>query len=320
MLQTSIKGNDAVPFMESLTVCDIERLKDNSGSLTVFTTDRGTIIDDLIVNKITNDELYVVSNAGCLEKDLNLMKTQEKKFQKQGKDVKVEVIEKSLLAVQGPKMMSLLQPLLDFDLSKMPFMTTTKTQIGNMDVRITRCGYTGEDGVEIQVDNRSVAHLAEVLTNRSEECRLAGLAARDSLRLEAGLCLYGNDIDESTTPNEAGLLWLVGKRRREKADFPGCDVVMTQIQDKSFLRQKRVGLIVEGMPARQGAIVKSESGEVGKVTSGCPSPSLKQNIAMAYVKPESSKIGTKLKVVVRNKECEAIVTKMPFVPTNYYFI
>ncbi|XP_063728465.1 aminomethyltransferase, mitochondrial-like [Symsagittifera roscoffensis] len=321
MLQTSVSGKDAVSFMESLTVCDIKSLQDNSGSLTVFTTERGTIIDDLIVNKITNEELYVVSNAGCAEKDLALLKLQEEKFKNDGKDVSVDVIPKSLLAVQGPKMMELLQPLVNIDLSKMPFMTTSLCDIGGLkDLRITRCGYTGEDGVEIQVSDENVVQLADMLTSRDEECRMAGLAARDSLRLEAGLCLYGNDIDETTTPNEAGLLWLVGKQRRKRRDFPGSDVVMTQITDGSFLRQKRVGLKVEGAPARQGAEVRIEGENIGHVTSGCPSPSLKENIAMAYVKTEFSKIGTELHVKVREKEYPAIVTKMPFVKTNYYFL
>ena len=321
MLQTSVKGRDAVAFMESLTVCDVDKLKPNSGSLTVFVTPRGTIIDDLIVNKLSDDELYVVSNAGCAEKDLKLLKDQEKKFWSDGKDVAVEVIKKSLLAVQGPHMMKLLQPLVNFDMSAMPFMTTTQADVGEIKgVRITRCGYTGEDGVEIRVDNDKVAQLVDLLISQATECRLAGLAARDSLRLEAGLCLYGNDIDETTTPNEAGLLWLVGKRRRERGNFPGSDVIMGQLQDKSLLKQKRVGLVIEGAPARQEAVVKSGSDIIGKVTSGCPSPSLKQNIAMAYVHSDLAKVGTNLKVNVRNKDYEAVVTKMPFLPTNYYII
>ena len=324
MLQTSVKGKDAVLFMESVTVCDVEELKPNSGSLTVFTTNKGTIIDDLIVSKITNHELYVVSNASCAEKDLKLLHKQEIQFREWGKDVTVEVIQKSLIAVQGPKMMTLLQPLVDFDMKAMPFMSTRMSPIpGIGDIRITRCGYTGEDGVEMQVENDKAADLVDLLTNsKNAECRLAGLAARDSLRLEAGLCLYGNDIDETTTPNEASLVWLIGKNRRRHGGFPGSDIILRQIEDKSVMQKKRVGMIVQGAPARQGAAVVSPDGasKFGTVTSGCPSPSLKQNIAMAYVHPSVAKTGTKLAVRVRDKTYDAIVTKMPFVPTKYYFV
>ena len=270
MLQTSVKGKDAVPFLESLTVCDVEGLKPNCGSLTVFTTKQGTIVDDLIINKITNDDIYVVSNAGCAEKDLTLLHNQEMEFRECGKDVTVQIIQKSLLAVQGPKMMNLLQPLVDFDMKAMPFMTTRMTTIAGIgDVRVTRCGYTGEDGVEIQVANDKAAELCELLTSdKNTECRLAGLAARDSLRLEAGLCLYGNDIDETTTPNEASLLWLIGKNRRRLGGFPGSDIILRQIEDKSTVQKKRVGMVVEGVPARQGAAVLDAGGssKVGTVT------------------------------------------------------
>ena len=151
---------------------------------------------------------------------------------------------------------------------------------------------------------------------------MAGLGARDSLRLEAGLCLYGSDIDSGTTPGEAGLIWTIGKRRRKEADFPGAQKILKQIGDKSYTR-KRVGLVSHaGPPARHGmAIIDPKSGnKVGQVTSGCPAPSMEPpaNICMAYVEPQYAKIGTDLLLEVRKRNFEAKVTKMPFVPNRYY--
>uniref|UniRef100_A0AAY4CLC2 Aminomethyltransferase, mitochondrial n=1 Tax=Denticeps clupeoides TaxID=299321 RepID=A0AAY4CLC2_9TELE len=157
--------------------------------------------------------------------------------------------------------------------------------------------------LQISVPSKAVVSLTEKLLANSE-VRLAGLGARDSLRLEAGLCLYGNDIDETTTPVEAGLVWTIGKRRRLQRDFPGADVVVPQIKEKT--QRKRVGLISAGPPARQHTPILAPGGQIiGEVTSGCPSPCLKQNIAMGYVE-------------VRKKAVPALVSKMPFVPTKYY--
>ena len=154
-------------------------------------------------------------------------------------------------------------------------------------------------------------------------CKLAGLGARDTLRLEASLCLYGNDIDDSRTPIEAGLTWLIGKRRRAEANFPGASIILKQLKDKPEI--KRVGLKLlnsTGPSARQHMKILNENGteEIGEITSGCLSPSLKEQIAMGYVKTKYSTIGQKLNVQIRNKKYEAVITRMPFVKTNYYTI
>uniref|UniRef100_A0AAY4C261 Aminomethyltransferase, mitochondrial n=1 Tax=Denticeps clupeoides TaxID=299321 RepID=A0AAY4C261_9TELE len=229
-----------------------------------------------------------------------------------------------------PSMVRVLQPGVCDDLGKLTFMTSVLTPVfGIAGCRVTRCGYTGEDGVEvcvcvltrvfwsqISVPSKAVVSLTEKLLANSE-VRLAGLGARDSLRLEAGLCLYGNDIDETTTPVEAGLVWTIGKRRRLQRDFPGADVVVPQIKEKT--QRKRVGLISAGPPARQHTPILAPGGQIiGEVTSGCPSPCLKQNIAMGYVETAFSKVGTALQVEVRKKAVPALVSKMPFVPTKYY--
>uniref|UniRef100_A0A673G897 Aminomethyltransferase, mitochondrial n=1 Tax=Sinocyclocheilus rhinocerous TaxID=307959 RepID=A0A673G897_9TELE len=232
-----------------------------------------------------------------------------------------------------PSMAQVLQKGVGDDLRKLTFMTSVLTPVfGIQGCRVTRCGYTGEDGVEVKqyimvstkilssstisVPSGDVVSLTEKLLADSE-VKLAGLGARDSLRLEAGLCLYGNDIDETTTPVEASLVWTIGKRRRQAQDFPGADIIVPQIKAKT--QRKRVGLISNGPPVRQHTPILSSDGRViGEVTSGCPSPCLKQNVAMGYVEAGFSKVGTSIQVEVRKKAVPAVVSKMPFVPTKYY--
>ncbi|XP_072928619.1 aminomethyltransferase, mitochondrial [Hemitrygon akajei] len=319
MLQSKVTGKDQVKFMESLIVGDIAELKDNQGTLSLFTNDRGGIMDDVIVTRTSGGYLYIVSNAGCADKDSAHMKEQLAQFKAAGNDADLEFLEAGLIALQGPSAARVLQEGVSDDLSKLSFMSSAVTTVlGVKGCRVTRCGYTGEDGFEISVPIERTVELVESLLKNSE-VKLAGLAARDSLRLEAGLCLYGNDIDETTTPVEASLLWTIGKRRRAAANFPGAEIVLKQIKEKT--RQKRVGLTSTGPPVRQHTPILNVDGKViGEVTSGCPSPCLKQNIAMGYVDTEYSKSGTSIKVEVRKKVVDAVVTKMPFVPTKYYTV
>lgn len=317
MLQTKVYGKDRVKFIESLIVGDIAELKDNQGTLSLFTNTKGGIMDDLIVTKTDRGYLYVVSNAGCADKDSAHMQARLQEFKAAGHDVDLEFMEESLIALQGPSMAQVLQKGVGDDLRKLTFMTSVLTPVfGIQGCRVTRCGYTGEDGVEISVPSGDVVSLTEKLLADSE-VKLAGLGARDSLRLEAGLCLYGNDIDETTTPVEASLVWTIGKRRRQARDFPGADIIVPQIKAKT--QRKRVGLISTGPPVRQHTPILSSDGRViGEVTSGCPSPCLKQNVAMGYVEAGFSKVGTSIQVEVRKKAVPAVVSKMPFVPTKYY--
>uniref|UniRef100_A0A671PLD3 Aminomethyltransferase n=1 Tax=Sinocyclocheilus anshuiensis TaxID=1608454 RepID=A0A671PLD3_9TELE len=317
MLQTKVYGRDRVKFIESLIVGDIAELKDNQGTLSLFTNTKGGIMDDLIVTKTDQGYLYVVSNAGCADKDSAHMQARLQEFKAAGHDVDLEFMDESLIALQGPSMAQVLQKGVGDDLRKLTFMTSVLTPVfGIQGCRVTRCGYTGEDGVEISVPSGDIVSLTEKLLADSE-VKLAGLGARDSLRLEAGLCLYGNDIDETTTPVEASLVWTIGKRRRQARDFPGADIIVPQIKAKT--QRKRVGLISTGPPVRQHTPILSSDGRViGEVTSGCPSPCLKQNVAMGYVEAAFSKVGTSMQVEVRKKEVPAVVSKMPFVPTKYY--
>ncbi|XP_058298242.1 aminomethyltransferase, mitochondrial isoform X2 [Hylobates moloch] len=344
MLQTKILGSDRVKLMESLVVGDIAELRPNQGTLSLFTNEAGGILDDLIVTNTSEGHLYVVSNAGCWEKDLALMQDKLRELQNQGRDVGLEVSDNALLALQGPTAAQVLQAGVADDLRKLPFMTSAVMEVfGVSGCRVTRCGYTGEDGVEISVPVAGAVHLATALL-KNPEVKLAGLAARDSLRLEAGLCLYGNDINEHTTPVEGSLSWTLetedvgrmrwltpvipalweaeaggsrGKRRRAAMDFPGAEVIVPQLKGK--VQRRRVGLMCEGAPMRaHSPILNMEGIKIGTVTSGCPSPSLKKNVAMGYVPCEYSRPGTMLLVEVRRKQQMAVVSKMPFVPTNYY--
>ncbi|XP_076118142.1 aminomethyltransferase, mitochondrial-like [Mytilus galloprovincialis] len=320
MLQTKITGEDSIKFIESMTVADVEGLKENQGTLSVFTNDNGGILDDLIINKTTDGYLYVVSNAGCAEKDLKNMLTQAELFRNAGGDVDVEIICNGLLALQGPSAGKVMQEAVDFDMNTLPFMTNKLCSVyGISDCRVTRCGYTGEDGVEISVpSDKSVELAIRLMNSKAGNVKLIGLGARDSLRLEAGLCLYGNDIDETTSPVEATLMWTIGKRRRQDADFPGAEVILEQIKQKPT--RKRIGIVSEGPPARGGTKIYNESGttQIGELTSGCPSPSLKKNVSMGYVETPFSKVGTGVQLEVRKKMVPATVSKMPFLKCNYF--
>lgn len=320
MLQTNVRGKDSISWFESMCPVDLRGMADGSSSLTVFLNDEGGIIDDLIVTKVKEDQLYVVSNAGRMDVDKQHMRDTSEMFKKAGKDVHVDfldVSQRALIALQGPKGVAALQTLTPTPLRDLVFMTSTIAQVAGVECRVTRCGYTGEDGVEISIP----ADRANVVTEALLQCdgvKLAGLGARDSLRLEAGLCLYGNDIDESVTPVEANLAWLVAKRRRGEGNFPGAGVIMRHI--KEGVAKRRVGIRIErGAPARKEAVLKNaDNKEVGRVTSGCPSPSLGGNVAMGYVDEQLKKSGTQLLVNIRGKDVQCVVSKMPFVPSKYY--
>ncbi|KAJ3018321.1 hypothetical protein HKX48_002959 [Thoreauomyces humboldtii] len=316
MLQTRWEGKDSARFLESLVVADVTALPVGSSTLSLFTNEAGGIIDDTVVNHQDERGYYVVSNAGCAEKDLEHVRSHLKVFQDKGGDVDVRVLEDvSLIALQGPSAVKVVEEMTGKNLADFGFMTARRIELGGGEVYISRCGYTGEDGFEISVPHTNVVKLTELLLAHPD-VELAGLGARDSLRLEAGLCLYGHDLDETVTPVEGGLTWTIGKRRREEGGFLGSDKIIPQIG--KAVPRRRVGLVVEGAPAREGAEVVNKDGEViGKVTSGCPSPVLKKNIAMALVKNGNHKSGTELQVKVRNRLQKATVTKMPFVPAQY---
>jgi len=319
MLQTSWTGKDAKKFAQQLVVADLKHLEPGSSTLSVFTNEKGGIIDDTVINKVNEDQLYVVSNAGCADKDLAHIKKHLEMAKSQGQDININIIDKSLVALQGPCSASIISKLAGKSITDFGFMTSREMELKGkknwIPVQISRCGYTGEDGFEISVAHEKVEELVETL-NDDEHVELAGLGARDSLRLEAGLCLYGHDLNDDINPIEAGLLWTIGKERRVSGGFLGAEHILPLI--KGPVEKRRVGLIVEGAPAREGAEIYSNGELIGTVTSGCPSPVLKKNIAMGYVKSGFHKSGTSLQIKVRNKMQNATIVKMPFVPRNYY--
>ncbi|CAG8632600.1 16112_t:CDS:2, partial [Gigaspora rosea] len=298
MLQFKILGKDCIRFLESLVVANIEEMPLGSSVLSVLTNENGGIIDDNVICKHAN-HLYVVSNAACADKDLAHV-----------------INDHALLALQGPLAAEILRKLCDKDLSDFMFMTARFLHVKTIESHVSRSGYTGEDGFEISVAATSAQRLAKLILGYPS-VHFAGLGARDSLRLEAGLCLYGHDLDNSITPVEAGLSWTIGKCRRVDGGFLGANRILSQF--KGGVARRRVGLTIEGALAKENAeIYNSDDELIGKVTSGGPSPTLNKNIAMGYVKSGYHKSGTLLKVKVRNKLQDAKIVKMPFVPSRYH--
>ncbi|ROT36967.1 aminomethyltransferase [Sodiomyces alkalinus F11] len=346
MVQHRFTGPEAAAFLERITPSTVSDMPINSSKLSALLwPGTGGIADDTMITRTGEQEYRLVSNAGTREKVLAYLVEQTKELQNPedgGDAFWWEVLQGlGLLAVQGPESEGILQRVIDpaegLDLSKVYFGQTVFARLrarrGGEWVTlpgramISRGGYTGEDGFEVSFESpgEEATLLATTMleTAGPEKLRLAGLGARDSLRLEAGMCLYGHELDDSTTPVEAGLSWLVPKERRTAgAGFHGAEVIASQLVAKSKggagVERRRVGLVVK-VPAREGAELLTKEGEkVGVVTSGAPSPTLGKNIAMAYVRDGMHKAGTELDVVVRGKKRAATVTKMPFVPSKYY--
>ncbi|CAL8075600.1 unnamed protein product [Calicophoron daubneyi] len=332
MLQTKVSGDDRFSFMESLTVADLLGLKPGSGTLSVYTNPSGGIMDDLIVHVCKEPYLYVVSNACCADKIKTHLTTAMKTPFQSGKNVKIEFLDNALLAVQGPKAHSVIKDgIATSDISKFENLYFMETMLissffglyeKSREIRITRCGYTGEDGYEISIPASLALPIGDRLCN-NKEVRPIGLAARDTLRLEGGMCLYGNDLEESITPVEASLSWLISKRRRNEActpRFPGYSRIKEQLKKKSEIGRRRIGLKgLKGPVPRHGMPIFCgvDTNQVGEVTSGCFSPTLKCNIAMAYVKPDYCANQTELFIEVRKKRYPFTVSTLPFVPNHY---
>lgn len=345
MVQHRLTGPKAADFLEKVTPSAVRDMPINSSKLSTFLwPETGGIVDDTMITRTGEEEYRVVSNAGTREKIFEYFTEQTADLQKpEGDEFWWEVLQGlGLLALQGPKSAGILQELIqpgenvkldDLYFGNSVFAGLRAQKNGEWvdlpgKAMISRGGYTGEDGFEISFDARdgSAELLATTMLKQAgpEKLRLAGLGARDSLRLEAGMCLYGHDISDTTTPVEAALSWIVPKERRSAdAGFHGAEVISQQLVLKSKggkgVERRRVGLTVQGAPAREGAEIFTKEGEkVGVVTSGSPSPTLGKNIAMGYVKDGLHKSGTELDVVVRGKKRGITVTKMPFVPSKYF--
>lgn len=321
MVQSNFRGTTSTAFLEWLTPSSLSELSAYSSTLSVLLNGKGGIIDDTVITKHADDAYYVVTNAGRRDRDLAWFKAKLEEWNssekaKAGK-VEMEVLDGwGLLALQGPEAARYLQGLTSFDLRGLTFGHSAFVPLEGFNLHVARGGYTGEDGFEISIPPQHTVEVARLLSK--SPVQLTGLGARDSLRLEAGMCLYGQDLDEDTTPIEAGLTWVIGKARRETGGFIGFEGVQKHLKEGP--PRRRVGLVVDGAPARQGAPLFAPGGEhsIGVVTSGIPSPTLGVNIAMGYVQNGHHKKGTELDVEVRGKRRKVVVTPMPFVPTKYY--
>tara|TARA_Y100001001_G_scaffold162496_1_gene189206 strand:- start:36 stop:1145 length:1110 start_codon:yes stop_codon:yes gene_type:complete len=313
MAQILIRGDNALAALETLVPADLVGLPEGMQRYGLFTSEDGGILDDLMTVN-AGDHLYLVVNAACRDQDIAHLR-------RGLPDHEVEVVDRGLLALQGPKTADVMARLCPAA-CEMVFMQHGRFDIDGIPVWISRSGYTGEDGFEISVPAEQTDALARKLL-AEEEVEAIGLGARDSLRLEAGLCLYGHDIDTTTTPVEAGLIWAIGKPRRRGGEraggFPGADLVLHQVEAKDHQR-KRVGLLGEGRaPVREGAELYSEDDRLlGQVTSGGFGPSVGKPVAMGYVSLDHAEIGTTVYAEVRGKRLPMTVTRMPVITPGYY--
>ncbi|SDR98561.1 aminomethyltransferase [Pseudomonas asplenii] len=316
MGQIRLVGAAAAKALEALVPVDIVDLPVGQQRYAMFTNENGGILDDLMVANLGNDELFLVVNAACKEQDLAHLQTHL------GHLCEVQPLfeERALLALQGPAAVTVLARLAP-EVSRMTFMQFAPLRLLGVDCYVSRSGYTGEDGFEISVPAASAECLARSLLAETE-VEAIGLGARDSLRLEAGLCLYGHDMNEQTTPVEASLLWAVSKARRadgaRAGGFPGAEQIFAQQQHG--VKRKRVGLLPqERTPVREGAEIVDAAGTViGNVCSGGFGPSLGAPLAMGYLDSAYCALDSEVWAIVRGKRIPLKVSKMPFVAQRYY--
>lgn len=313
MGQAYLEGPGIAALIETLVPGDIKGLKPGQIRYSLLMAEDGGILDDLMITRPVDDvdgtRLFLVVNAACKDQDFAHIAARLA-----GRAVLTRLDDRALLALQGPKaaaLMAGLGPAAD-DLT---FMTAAPVEVAGIPCLVSRSGYTGEDGYEISVPAARAVDLARALL--AAGAAPIGLGARDSLRLEAGLCLYGHDIDTSTDPIEASLAWVVPKRRREEANFPGAARVLAALRDG--VTRKRVGIKPLGRaPAREGTVIARSGGDaVGIVTSGGFGPTVEGPIAMGYVPPDLAKPGTPIDLVVRGKPLPAQVVALPFTPHRY---
>ncbi|MGF1549563.1 MAG: glycine cleavage system aminomethyltransferase GcvT [Sphingomonadaceae bacterium] len=310
MGQLVVAGPQAEAGLERLLPADLKLLGEGRLRYSLLLDRAGGIIDDLMITR-RGDHFYLVVNGAAKHDDIAHLKAELPDGA-----VLDHMKEQALVALQGPeagKVMARLAPAA----AELGFMAGGAFEIAGIPAWVSRSGYTGEDGFEISVTGERAEALAEILADQ-EEVRPAGLGARDSLRLEAGLPLHGQDIDATTTPVEAGLAFAVSKRRRGEGGFPGAERILQELEQGPA--RKRVGLLVEGrQPVREGAaVLDAEGSEVGEVTSGGFSPSLERPIAMAYVPAPLAAPGTRLTLSQRGKLFAAEASALPFVPHRYH--
>ncbi len=309
MGEFKITGEKALDLLQKVTSNDVSKLTDGKVQYSCLPNDKGGIVDDLLVYRVAQNEYYLVVNASNIEKDWNWIK----KHNTFGAEM-IDVSEKtSLLAVQGPKAISTLQKLTDVDISKMEYYTFTVGKMAGVDhIVISNTGYTGAGGFELYIPNDKAEEIWNKIFEAGKEFGIKpiGLGARDTLRLEMGFCLYGNDIDDTTSPIEAGLGWITKftKDFTNRAQIEG--------HKTNGVQKKLVGfeMIERGIPRHDYAIVDAQGHLIGKVTSGTQSPSLNKAIGLGYVRTDLATPGTEIFISIRDKAIKAKVSKLPFLP------
>jgi len=319
MGQLRVSGPDAAAALESIMPVDVIDLPVGKQRYGLLLTDAGTVIDDLMFFRLAPDAFFVIVNGACKAGDIAHMQARI------GSRCQITPMPThGLLALQGPQAAAALARVVP-GVDGLVFMTGGHFAWGGAELFITRSGYTGEDGFEISVPGDQAEALARALL-AEPEVKPIGLGARNSLRLEAGLCLYGNDIDTTTTPPEAALNWAIQKVRRtggaRAGGFAGADVVLAQIDNPASLTRKRVGLVaLERVPVREHTALHAadENGQpIGEVTSGLLGPSVDKPIALAYVAPQFAAVGTRVNAMVRGKAVPMEVAPTPFLPPRYH--
>jgi len=304
MGEIAVKGPDALPLLQRATCNDLSKLEDGRAQYNGLLYPTAGFVDDILIYRMGADDYFVVVNASNSDKDFEWLADCAKGMDV---DVKNESANYAQLALQGPNAQRILQPLVDVDLAPIKYYRFTRGHVDGVDAIISRTGYTGEDGFELYVAPSESQRLFRKLTG-SGEVKPCGLGARDTLRLEAKMALYGNDIDETTTPLEADLGWIV---KIDKGDFYGRDVL--QRENAEGPRRKLVGFeMVDRGIARHGYPIVDGKEEIGVVTSGTQSPTLKKPIGLAYLPLEKSAPGTEFMVLIRGRETRARVVPTPF--------
>lgn len=311
MGQATLAGKDVDAALETLVPGDIQGLAPGQIRYTLLLNDAGGIIDDLMVTRVDASTLYLVVNASCKDGDFAHI---ARKLQ--GRATLVRHDDAALLALQGPSAAATLARFIPAAAAT-PFMTSMTAAFDGVPVRLFRSGYTGEDGFEISIPAAAAERVAKALL-AAPGVQPIGLGARDSLRLEAGLCLYGSDIDTATTPTAAALNWVIGARRRAEGGFPGADRIIGEI--KGGAATKRVGIKPLGKaPARAHTEIQSgEGAKIGEITSGGFGPSFGGPVAMGYVDSAFAKPGTAVNLIVRGQALPAEIASLPFVPHRYF--
>ena len=308
MGQLFITGSDQLTDdLEKIFPVNLKNLKINQSKYSFLMNEQGGIYDDLIITKL-KDGYLIILNAACKKQDFEIIKKKlDDKY-----DLNLDE-SLSLIAIQGPKAKDVLGKVVS-NITNLKFMNGGEFEYDNSNIYITRSGYTGEDGFEISLDNKKAEKFVDQLINYG--AKLIGLGARDTLRLEAGLCLYGNDLDEKTSPIEANLKWAIPKSRVD-SDYPGSNIIKKQIDDG--VKTLRVGIKPETRVIARGntKIFDQNDKEIGKVTSGTFGPSVECSIAMGYVENNYSPTNTKIFLEVRGKKVPANVCDLPFYKKNY---